>query len=287
MAQDRAGAIAYRHILAADDLGRRTDGIERDGRKVPDGERQDAGLHLWEQRIIRQGFIRRKGAESRRRHLLTGHAIPDRDDMGDEGRDLLGMGQEQDTVQFQAFSQFGQQAAEHRPRFGIQAEEGVIQHQDPGQVEQGGGQLQLAGFSAGQGDDVFVRQAVPAETGRQAGQERFPLRAGRPDTLRGQPPAVPGPRGRDCTLQDLPDRGRIFFDFHGIPALLEIIGPLDVRITVPEAYHCRRERTGRKERLRETSLAGGVIPDEGELLSPLYDERRGQGFSGSKYNSPV
>ena len=51
---------------------------------------------------------------------------------------------------------------------------------------------------------------------------------------------------------------------------------------VPETDHRRRERTGRKERLRQASLAGGVAPDEGKLFSPAYGERERQGFTGSK-----
>ena len=51
---------------------------------------------------------------------------------------------------------------------------------------------------------------------------------------------------------------------------------------VPETDHRRRERTGRKERLRQASLAGGVAPDEGQLFSPAYGEWGCQGFTGSK-----
>ena len=168
--------------------------------------------------------------------------------MRNEGRNLRRAGKQQH--QRRRSRHGGQQARQEGARTRIEADVGIVNHQDFRTAQQGARELELAQLTRGERHQRLVQHRLQPEQGDQILQASRSHRIG---------------AGSGFLAQLLPRRGRVALQSKEIPALLHeeiAVSVAPVRITESDVFRAAAAR----ECGRQAALAGTVRAHEGDLL---------------------
>ena len=184
------------------------------------------------------------------RFLLPRLPVFDRNDVGDERRNLRRAGQDQDEGH--GSRQGGEQFCQQAPGPGVQADIGIVHHQDFRTAQEGARELILAELARRKRHQGLVQQRFHREQG---GQFLHPPERGLRVFAFGR-----------ILVQRLPHGRRVAFEREEIPALLhkEIAVPV-AAVRIPEGDVFRGVTAG--EDRGQPAFAGGILSHQGDLFS--------------------